>query len=287
MVLGPNMFDDPEEGVGGGRLAAPPSAMKADRRALEPRPCGPLMPGSGGPLIPGPWQAPAPARYGERYASPGQPERRLRLLLVGHNPSQVAWSGGHFYGNPTNRMWSLLADRGLIPGAWSVPADERMPAEVGIGFTDVGCEPGNDASSYGRAVMRRWRAGLWLRLRAHVLRVMDPGLVDPEMAWDGAGVDAAIEARWAELPDGAVNLLGPAVVAFTGKRQWVELFDARPSGVEFGLQSPLVRPAGWPLGEAEVWVLPSSSGRAAMTAEARLGPYRALGARLAQVPWPL
>jgi G:T/U-mismatch repair DNA glycosylase len=41
-----------------------------------------------------------------------------------------------------------------------------------------------------------------------------------------------------------------------------------------------------PLYAAEVWVLPSSSGRAAMTAAAREGPYVALGARLAAVEWP-
>lgn len=36
-----------------------------------------------------------------------------------------------------------------------------------------------------------------------------------------------------------------------------------------------------------MWVLPSSSGRAVLTAQEREGPYRALGARLAGVPWPL
>ena len=36
----------------------------------------------------------------------------------------------------------------------------------------------------------------------------------------------------------------------------------------------------------QVWVLPSSSGRAAMTREAREGPYVELGQRLAPVHWP-
>lgn len=30
-------------------------------------------------------------------SSPGHPERPLRLLLVGHNPSDHAWKSGHYY----------------------------------------------------------------------------------------------------------------------------------------------------------------------------------------------
>ena len=45
---------------------------------------------------------------------------------------------------------------------------------------------------------------------------------------------------------------------------------------------------GWPLPAAtEVWVLPSTSGAAAMTVEERVGPYREMAARLAAVPWPV
>ena len=45
---------------------------------------------------------------------------------------------------------------------------------------------------------------------------------------------------------------------------------------------------GWPLpSSTEVWVLPSTSGAAAMTVEERVGPYRDMAARLAAVPWPL
>lgn len=35
-----------------------------------------------------------------------------RLLLIGHNPSDHAWHSGHFYSNPTNRMWPLLRKSG-------------------------------------------------------------------------------------------------------------------------------------------------------------------------------
>ena len=234
-------------------------------------------------LLPPPWRAPAPGRWQERYASPGEPERRLRLLLVGHNPSEVAWSGGHFYGNPTNRMWHLLRVGGIIPQTWDVPADHRMPLEVGVGFTDVGCEPGNDVSVYDRDVMRAWKADLFLRLKAHVLRVWRPELVLADR-WE-ADAGEVVEGLWAELPAGGLDLLVPPLVAFTGKRQWAQLFDPPLGRCEVGVQSLLIRPGGWPLGEAEVWVLPSSSGRAAMSAAERLAPYAALGRRLRGLPW--
>ena len=52
-----------------------------------------------------------------------------------------------------------------------------------------------------------------------------------------------------------------------------------------GVQTKL--PPGWPLpSSTEVWVLTSSSGRAAMTLEARAAPYRELASRLRTLgPW--
>ena len=81
---------------------------------------------------------------------------------------------------------------------------------------------------------------------------------------------------------------GPDVVAFSGKRQYAQLFDAVPSRVDAGRQPPESLPPGWPLcpERTEVWVMPSSSGRAAMTREAREGPWVELGTRLATIPWP-
>lgn len=38
-------------------------------------------------------------------------ERPLRLLLVGHNPSDHAWGSGFAYSNPSNRMWKVLEVR--------------------------------------------------------------------------------------------------------------------------------------------------------------------------------
>ena len=44
---------------------------------------------------------------------------------------------------------------------------------------------------------------------------------------------------------------------------------------------------GWPLpSSSAVWVMPSTSGAAPMTSEARLGPWRELSQSLERIPWP-
>ena len=83
---------------------------------------------------------------------------------------------------------------------------------------------------------------------------------------------------------------GPAVVAFAGKRQYGQLFDRVPKRVETGRQdrraASRVAVPRQGEGATEVWVLPSSSGRAAMTKQAREGPYVELGVKLRGVAWP-
>lgn len=213
-----------------------------------------------------PFVAPAPAKYRERYASvcgscfrqsapcAHHAERRLELLVLGHNPSEHAWGSGYFYSNPSNRMWLLLTGQslsraadlsfpGVLPRHAVISEQNRLPDKYGVGFTDLGLEPGNDASCFGRAQMLLWAGGLFARLAAHERR-----------AEGGA----------------------PAFVAFTGKRQFAMIFRRAPGKLDFGEQA--LRPEGWPwpADSTRVWVLPSSSGRAAMTHEARIAPYRDL-----------
>jgi G:T/U-mismatch repair DNA glycosylase len=61
----------------------------------------------------------------------------LRLVLVGHNPSAAAWRDGHYYSNPSNRMWSLLRNVKIIPEGYTAKDDDRCPSTCGIGFTDL------------------------------------------------------------------------------------------------------------------------------------------------------
>jgi TDG/mug DNA glycosylase family protein len=239
-----------------------------------------------------PFVAASPALWRERYAPScaacfaasavcvHHAETPLRLLLIGHNPSTHAWASGYPYSNPSNRFWKLMAAAALVPPGFGARDADAAPAAFGLGITDVGCAPGSDAGAFGRAAMRAWRAELYVRLRAHLRRAA---------AWAGDDVAAAAssgddaDARLAER-------YAPRVVAFTGKRQWKELFDPPLANVAAGRQPDALRPPGWPLPAAarcEVWVLPSSSGRAVMTHEEREGPYRELGARIAALPWPL
>ena len=65
------------------------------------------------------------------------------------------------------------------------------------------------------------------------------------------------------------------MVAFAGKRQYGQLFDRVPKRVEragrIGRAASRVAVRAKGEGATEVWVLPSSSGRAAMTKQAERG----------------
>lgn len=62
-------------------------------------------------------------------------EAPLRLLFIGHNPSDHAWASGFFYSNPSNRFYPLLRDAAIIPRDWGAAHNPRMAVELGIGFT--------------------------------------------------------------------------------------------------------------------------------------------------------
>ena len=193
--------------------------------------------------------------------------RPLRLLVVGHNPSAHAWQTGHYYSNPSNRMWKILPESGVAP-EWvaGCEADDRLPEEAGIGFVDVGCgHPGTESAKFTSQDFEAWAGGFYNRLERAVAE-----------AGEGAGCTCG---RCGE----------PAFVAFAGKRQFLELMNVGRAGrklnsVKVGPQVEL--PPRWPLQGSRVWVLTSTSGASALTNEARLAPYKALAEQLEGVPWP-
>lgn len=73
------------------------------------------------------------------HRSPGEPEWPLRVIIIGHNPSEKAWELGHYYGNPSNRMWKLLSAAGIVPPNFTASNDDDCPITCGVGFTDVVC----------------------------------------------------------------------------------------------------------------------------------------------------
>ena len=59
----------------------------------------------------------------------------LRLILVGHNPSEHAWRSGHYYSNPSNRMWKILKETNIAPSSIRGAEDDgKMVDAVGVGF---------------------------------------------------------------------------------------------------------------------------------------------------------
>ncbi|KXZ56817.1 hypothetical protein GPECTOR_1g736 [Gonium pectorale] len=218
---------------------------------------------------PGPRASPAAAKAPPRGVPEKLGDAPLRLVIVGHNPSEHAWQSGHYYSNPSNLMWRILISTGIAPpGTRGAEDDDRLPREAGVGFLDVGCgHPGTDSSSFASEVFDAWSRAFYSRLKAHMARA-------------AASIGCTC------------GLCGaPRLVAFSGKRQFLELLNVGRSGrdraktVEFGPQSEL--PRGWPFPRStEVWVCSSTSGAAAMTKEQREGPYKRLAERLAREEWP-
>ncbi|CAM9809556.1 unnamed protein product [Ectocarpus fasciculatus] len=240
----------------------------------------------------------------EKYSrSPGEPEWPLRLIIIGHNPSDKAWELGHYYGNPSNRMWKLLSGAGIIPPGFTASNDQDCPITSGVGFTDVGFSiPGTVSSEFGKKELHSWRGGFYDRLTAHAERAAatvaasksSPAEPATERGTDGtpaAGKGAEQGVATAATINAEVEDGYPSIITFAGKRQWEELFfdasakdKAKTKGgkagpFRFGLQPADLRPPGWPFPaeRTEMFVVPSSSGAAAMTNEAREAPYRNLG----------
>ena len=88
-------------------------------------------------------------RFHPPSRSPGEPEWPLRLIVVGHNPSEKAWELGHYYANPSNRMWKILSANGIVPPGFVASDDDDCPIKCGVGFTDVDHEE-LDAVPVGR-----------------------------------------------------------------------------------------------------------------------------------------
>ena len=95
-------------------------------------------------------------------APAGQRERPLRLLLVGHNPSDHSHISGTSYSNPSNRFWPTMRAAGFFPNNWRASESweswcNNMPGELGIGITDVLTCAGSDANVFTHSTMLQWK----------------------------------------------------------------------------------------------------------------------------------
>lgn len=167
--------------------------------------------------------------------SVGVPERLgdapLRLIIVGHNPSEEAWRRGHVYAHPSNhvsfswplfsgnylnprylmiQMWPILRKTGIAPPDQirGCEDDDKMQSVAGVGFLDLGTgHPGTDSRQFGASHFAQWIPVFYERLRAHAARA-------------SAAVGCRCGGRCGE----------PRLMAFSGKRQFLELLNAGRKG---------------------------------------------------------
>ncbi len=78
----------------------------------------------------------------------------LDLVFVGINPGERSARLGHYYGHPGNAFWPALSASGLVPEPAGPEDDRRLPAECGIGFTDVVKRVQTDSTRVNNAELR-------------------------------------------------------------------------------------------------------------------------------------
>lgn len=111
----------------------------------------------------------------------------LAVVFVGFNPSPLAAARGHYYANPRNRFWELLAESGITPRRLH-PEEDATLLQLGCGLTDVVARATASAGDLGAAELRAGGAEVRARLAA----------VRPRLAaYTGKGVYAAVAGRTA------------------------------------------------------------------------------------------
>lgn len=169
---------------------------------------------------------------------------RMRVIFVGHNPSDRSWAARAPYAHPSNSFWRLLREAELAPPELCVP-DRYVdyPKKLGIAFADLFVTSGSLASA--------------------VAAPKDP-------VWRTRDFCARIARESGELP--------PAIIACVSKGVaqkllpgWAGTYGPAGTGAQWGLTG---------LEESHLWVLPTSSGRAGIKWELRLRPFSELAAIL-------
>ncbi len=154
----------------------------------------------------------------------------LDLVFVGMNPSERSARLRHYYAHPGNAFWPALSASPLAAtpqGDALTPEDDRaLPARLGIGFTDL------------------------------VKRVVT----------DSAQVTAAELRAAAPALCGRIAYARPRAVCFTNTRAFSAIFPGAWVPHAWGRQPVTLATRGRDgagVETVEVWVMPSTSGRAA------------------------
>jgi TDG/mug DNA glycosylase family protein len=162
----------------------------------------------------------------------------LKLVIIGINPGLRSGSTGHHYAYPGNHFWPLLFESGLLPERLTYESDHRA-LEFDIGLTNLCHRTTREANELTRAELAEGAANLRAKLLAYAPRLA---------CFNGMGIYEAFLAAWPEA--------APA--------------DGKRRRIVPGLQAER-------LGETQMFVVPSSSGRtAAYPRQTKLGYYRQL-----------
>lgn len=179
-----------------------------------------------------------PNRDFSRFLGKSHP---LRIIFVGHNPSERSWDLEAPYAHPTNKFWRLLREAQLVPENLCKPEEYKKLVHVsGIGFIDLFVVKGSDASKVRKDAFKN---GLWKQDFCSRLTTGTGGVAPHALCCVSKIV--------------AKKLLG----------NWGGHFGQVGTGQDYGINGAK---------SSTIWVLPSTSGRAAMTWEARLAPFKEL-----------
>lgn len=173
----------------------------------------------------------------------------LRIIFIGHNPSVASWTVAAPYAHKSNRFWPLMYESGLVPDIRLAKAQfyKELPGKFGLGFADLFVTSGSDASKVNE--------GEGDSLRRDVMRriMIGTGNVAPR-----------------------ILCCVSKIVAKKLLHGWNGDYGKTGRGRDWGLEE---------MKESEVWVLPSSSGRAGIKKEMRLKPYKELAEYVVDMPW--
>ena len=150
----------------------------------------------------------------------------LKLVIVGINPGLRSGASGHHYAYPGNHFWPLLYDSGLIPERLTYAEDHRV-LEYDIGLTNLCDRTSREANELSRAELAEGAAALRRKLLEYAPRVV---------CFNGMGIYDS----------------------------FVQVLDA-PAGANKAARRRKTAPGLQPerLGDARMFVVPSSSGRTA------------------------
>jgi len=177
---------------------------------------------------------------------------RMRVLFLGHNPSAKSWDDEAPYAHGSNRFWKLLDSSGLAQSSLCIPAlHVRYPKELGYAFADLVVTKGSVASEIKDTIVPS-------TICARILE--ESGGMAPRIL-------ACVSKSVAEKMLSGWNKKGG------------EGFGKVGIGSDWGFE-------GGGFEDTQIWVLPSTSGRAPMKWEDRLEPFRMIAEAIKEHPWP-